>query len=509
MQEAGRWLWDVRVPMRDGVELSVDLHLPEAGLSGGPYPVVLVRTAAGNQAAALVKRARVLADAGFAVALQDVRGREDSAGCFRPYADEGRDGHDTVEHLAAQEWCTGKVGMMGAGYAGWTQWAAAAQRPPHLVTLVSTSAWSPAHSAAPGAQPLADVAWMHAMSARVWQEAGQVDWESVLREPLSAMESALGCRLPDWPVPALQLTPSDFAGIEQPVLHLTGWHDTAQTSALAFYGGMRAHSPAAADQALVVGPWDAAGAWTPTQVLGGVDFGADAATDLDDLHVRWFTHWLKETGERPTPRVFVTGAREWRDGEWTEGDPVTWFLHGGGVLSAEAPSDDAPAGFRYDPADPVQLTADLTFFPSAPRSPAQLPLDRRFVERRPDVLVWTSAPQPDALELSGRPFVRLSVSSEPAGADWFVQLTDVAPGGASIVLATGGVRDAGATAVHDVDVELSGLAHVVQPGHRLRLSVTGSWFPLFDRNPVAVTSTVHHGAAHPSRLVLPVRSADR
>ena len=488
MNEAGRWLWDVRTPMRDGVELSVDLHLPPGGLPGGPYPAVLVRTAEGNQRPALVTRARALAEAGFAVALQDVRGREDSDGVFAPFRDEGPDGYDTVEWVAAQDWCTGQVGMMGSGYAGWALWAAAHARPPHLTTLVSTSPWSPGPASVPGALSLPRLAWLFAMSARVWQEAGPVDWEAVLRHvPLRDAASALGCRLPVWEQwlddPASWQGP-DAGTVDLPVLHVLGWDDTSGLSR--YQDG----------HVLVLGEPDA-----------------------DALHQDWFTHHLKDPAHPcPVSRVFVTGAEEWRDETYEPAPSTTLHLGDAGALGAAA---ERPVSFRYDPSDPVVLTPDLVFFPSPPQERAPLPRDRRYLERRPDVLVWTGEAATEPLELAGRPTAVVRLSSDRPDTDVFVQLTDVAPGGQSTVVTTGGlrVRSRGALLtpgeVAELTVELGAVRHVLLPGHRLRLSLTSSWFPLVDRNlntggpvgsetePLVATNTVHPG----SHLDLPVRSS--
>lgn len=500
MIEAGRWLWDVRTPMRDGVELSVDLHLPPDGLPGGPYPAVLVRTAEGNQRPALVARARSLADAGFAVALQDVRGREDSDGMFAPFRNEGSDGYDTVEWVAAQEWCTGQVGMMGSGYAGWALWAAAREKPPHLTTLVSASPWSPGPAAVPGALSLPRLAWLFAMSARVWQEAGAVDWEATLRHlPLRDAATALGCRLPVWEEwlddprswQSLELSSADHDAIDLPVLHVMGWDDT---SGLARYRD---------DHTLVVGD-----------------------PDVDALHRDWFRHWLKDPAQqRPSSRVFVTGVDEWRDETWAPVSGSTTLHLGDGGTLGPAPAE-CPVSFRYEPSDPVVLTPDPVFFPSAPREQAPLPGDRRFLERRPDMLVWTGEAATDRLELTGRPTAHVRISSDRPDTDVFVQLTDVAPNGQSLVVATGGLRVRSREGTDrevfltpgeaaELRVELSAVSHVLLPGHRFRLSLTSSWFPLVDRNlntggpvgtetePLVATNTVHPG----SRLDLPVRSA--
>ena len=506
-QEAGRFLWDLRTPMRDGVELSSDVYLPVTGLAGGPYPVVLLRTPDNNQQAGPVALARHLADHGYAVALQDVRGRHDSGGRFTPFQDEGRDGYDSVEWFAAQPWCDGNVAMMGSGYAAWAQWAAAAEKPPHLLALASTSPMSGPYRK--GMLRLPMLAWLHKVGGRVWQEGSQVDWTSVLWSlPLRAMDHAVGRDLPVWQAwldePALDPCPAER--VDVPVLHVTGWYDDEQASAL------RLHAPSS-QTSLLVGPW--ADAAAPQPSCGGVDFGSDAVVDLAAVHQAWFDRWLKDGGaDQPPVRCFVTGTGEWRDLEaWPPATvPTAYSLSGEGRLSREAAEAEGRDTFAYDPADPVVMTNDFLFFPTPPARRVEPPLDRRFVERRDDVVVYTSEELLDDLEIAGAPSVTLSVSSDRTSTDWVVHLTDVSTTGSSVLVADGVQRVAlAAGQVTEVAVELTSAAHVFRRGHRIRLSVTSSCFPTYARNlgtgddagateGLVTRNTVHH---HGSALVLP------
>lgn len=540
MSKVGRYQWDVRTPMRDGVELSTDLHLPPGGLEGGPYPAILVRTPAGNHDPALVAAARVLSDAGFALALQDVRGREDSAGTFEAFCNEGPDGYDAIEWIAAQPWCNGKVAMMGAGYAGWAQWAAAKHRPPHLVALASTSAWTgPSFAHRNGAPRLAALQWLHSTSARVWQTAHQVAWEQVLRQlPTATMDRAIGRDIPRWREwldhqsddtywAEGRLVAEDFAGIDVPALHITGWYDDAQSAALAIYEGMSTSSPAAADQVLVVGPWDHAGTQKPRQYFGGADFGEDSCEDLAALHLRWFTRWLQpgaqhdasptET-ETPTSRCFATGTNAWSDRAWAPSThTATYYLRSDEGLSETAASDEPGDTFVHDPLNPVVLSPETMFFP-APRIPGDLPLDQRFAQRRDDVLVYTSAELADGLGLEGRPRIHLHAQTDRDSADWFVHLSDVDPEGRSMLITSGAARVHG-TGEQQVAIELDPTVHVLRPGHRLRLTVSSSALPFYARNlgtadgdgtpaqALTASHVVHHDAARPTRLVLPVTAS--
>ncbi len=559
MKEAGRNLWDLRTPMRDGVELSTDLYLPPDGLSGAPYPLILIRTPGSNQHPQYVKSARHLSDHGFAVAIQDVRGRHDSEGRFYPFVNEGVDGYDSIEWFASQAWCTGKIGMMGASYSAWAQWAAARERPPHLAALASTATWGSSHQGMPyrsGCVALPMLAWLHAVGGRVWQEGGQVDWDRVLRHlPLRTMDEALGHDLPVWrdwlehPLPgnhwqSMKLDEADFRAIDLPVLHITGWHDDAKPGVLHHYEGMLAHSPAASEQVILIGPWDHAGTQSPTRVLGGVDFGASAHEDLEEVHLRWFDQLLKESpqgrGELAPSRVFVTGADLWRKETGSApAAPIAYYLDsegfanshaGDGQLTKEPAALEKHDSYVYDPADPVVLTVDFNFFPTHPSRPTELPLDRRFVERRSDVLVYTSEVLHEQMEVSGQPQLHLWAGSNCPDTDWFVQLSDLDPRGPSIVISTGMLRarfrdglaqEAFMVAgeIYEFRIELDPLAHVFKAGHRIRLSVTSSWFPQFDRNlntddplgrggePRVATNHVYHDRTHPSRVILPALTA--
>jgi len=551
-------LWDLRTPMRDGVELSSDLYLPPEGLDGGPYPVVLMRTPYSNQQATYVRYARHLAKHGYAVAIQDVRGRHDSAGSFYPFRDEGPDGYDSIEWLARQDWCTGKIGMMGGSYAGWVQWAAARERPPHLTTLVSAAAagrWNEELPYRNGIVMLVMFGWLHSVAARVQQTGADVDWERVLRHlPLRTMDHALGRELPVWQDwldhhtldaywQQMRLTAEDFAGIDVPVLHITGWYDGDQPGALFFYEGMRTHSPAASKQFITIGPWNHGGTRTPRQTMGGVDFGPTAVEDLDDAHLRWFDYWLKGTrnGQATAKRAryFVTGTNEWHEaGRWPppRTTPTRYFLHsdghanslsGDGVLSDAKPGEEPSDSYSYDPTDPVVVVTDLNFYPDPGAQGVDTPLDRRWIERREDVLVYTSAPIDQPIEVVGKPRVELLAGSDCPDTDWFVHLSDVAPSGASIALADGILRARFRDSleretfmapgeVYRFAIELMLVGHTFKPGHRMRISITSSHFPIWSRNlntggPIAeetipriASNRVFHDRTHASHVVLPV-----
>jgi putative CocE/NonD family hydrolase len=477
-----------------------------------------------------------------------------------PFRGEGPDGYDAVEWIAAQPWCSGRVGTFGGSYGGWYQWALAREKPAHLTTMISTApggAWMqelPYHN---GCLMLVMLGWLNLTDGRTMQDPTLVtDWPDVFRHlPLRDMDNRLGRRLPLWQEwldhPTLDAywravrLDDDFAHIDLPVLHITGWYDGDQPGALFFYRGMRADSPRRDDQHLLIGPWDHAGTRLPRQQLGGVDFGPAAVEDILDVYRRWYDRWLKDdtdawTRSHPV-RTFLTGANRWSDyPSWPPPDVQvrTLYLHsdgrantlaGDGRLDWQPPTTEQPADvYTYDPNDPVPSVIDENFY-----SPnvTETPLDRRFQHRRDDVLVYTSQPVDEPLTVIGQPTVQLCAVTDGPDTDWFADLHTVAPTGASMLLAQGRLRARFRETLereillepgrlYTYDIELTAVGHVVQSGHRLRLTVTSSSFPSWDRNPNTghpigadpelrvARNQVHHSATHPSQLRLPVASAD-
>jgi uncharacterized protein len=547
--------WDVKVAMRDGVELSADIYFPAGGADGGPYPAVLARTPYDNQHPVYVADARHLADHGYAVVLQDVRGRHDSDGEWVPFRHEGPDGYDTVEWVAGQPWCTGRVGTWGGSYSGWSQWALAREKPPSLTTMVSSAAagaWMqelPWHN---GVLMLVTLGWLNLAGGRSVQNAALIeDWPDIFRHlPVREMDSALGRDLGTWrdwvDHPTLDdywrelRLDDDFAHIDVPVLHVTGWYDADQPGALYFHAGMSTSSTRADDQYVVIGPWNHAGTRVPSRRTGDVDFGAAAEVNLRDLHRRWFDRWLKdEPGEvlAQRARLFLTGANRWYDAlAWPppESTVTHWYLRsdgrantlaGDGRLDTLPPESAEPADrYTYDPADPVPAVVDENFYAA---DAVETPLDRRFQHRRDDVLVYTGPAADTDVVLAGIPQLHLFATSDGTDTDWFFSLHDVSPTGSSMQLSEGRLRARFRDGLdrevllepgHTYEFAVAGTAvgHVLQAGHRLRLAVTSSDFPTWDRNPntgapigttsdwrVAVNS-VHHAPGAASYVAVPV-----
>jgi putative CocE/NonD family hydrolase len=496
----------------------------------------VIRTPYGKQNPLYTGPAWYLARHGYAVVVQDVRGRGDSDGEFYPFFNnEGPDGYDTIEWVAGQPWSNGRVGMMGGSYAGWVQWCAAALRPPHLVTMVSASAathWFqqvPYHNGVP---TLAHLPWLWSLRGHVPQDRTLVDnWtEAFLHLPLITADEVVGVEMPVWREwfahsrldewwKSRRLQPADFEAVTQPALHITSTYDGTQPGALNVWRGALAHSPAAGRQRMVFGPWDHLGAASSMQksTLGGTDFGPDAVLDVNDLHRRWFDRWLKDQAEVPdasrrgsgnpdaVAHVFYTGVNHWQDEDsWPPaGSGIAWYLHSGGAansttgdggLSTDAPQEEPRDSFRYDPMEPVIDVLDLEVYARPdPLSPVEPPLVRDFVEGRPDVLVYTSRPLERDLTVAGEPRMVLYGGSDAPDTDWHAWLADVAPDGTSTTLVRGQLcarfRDSleeehlmEPDTTYRFEFELLSLAHVFLAGHRVRLVVTSSDFPTYCRN---------------------------
>jgi len=542
--------FDRRIPMRDGVTLSADVYRPDAE---GRFPVILSRTpylkTPPNKEA--LDRLRYFAARGYVVVVADVRGRGDSRGTFVPYRDEGRDGYDAIEWCSSEPWSTGKVGTLGGSYTGKNQWLAALEQPPHLTAMIAMVTPSDPFVEWPTGVPIPmDISWHHFTSGHVLQSLDAVSWDKVHRHlPLWTMDEAAGrplpfwremfdhARLDEWWEP--QRYQNKFERVRVPVLHISGWYDDEQIGTPLNFAGMVAHAAteeARRSQKLLMGPWPHNVASQPTK-LGEVDFGLSAKTDLPATELRWYDHWLKgiDTGfmNEPPVRIFVMGANRWRDEhEWplARARTVKYFLHGqgranslygDGSLSPVEPAAEPRDRYTSDPERPVPFITEPTF--------AQIggPDDYRPVERRDDVLVYTTEPVTEDTEVTGPVSVRLYAASSAPDTDFTAKLLDVWPDGYAQRLCDGLVRarfregmerpspiEPGR--VYAYDINCWNTSQLFKKGHRIRLEIASSAFPKYDRNlntgaPLGKSAemktaeqTVYHDRDHPSHVLLPV-----
>ena len=305
-----RRMFDLGATMRDGVRLSADVYLPDDQTAA---PAILVRTPYDNTRPDFMSWARRFTEHGYPVVIQDTRGRGDSDGVFTPWLDDFDDGYDTVEWVAAQDWCNGKVGMLGGSYMAWVQWTAAARKPPHLVTLVTAGSpgrWFRDWPYRFGAFWAEDyVEWVNRISGRSYQSPTLIDWNDLHehRHPRT-MDITLGRPMPHWQECLDHTTLDEFwqrlaiTGYEEmdlPVLHITGWFDGCAPGEFHHYHQMVAHSPASRDQSLLVGAWGHGGACTTGQAIeGAFDLGPEASIDLPAVWLAWFDRWLRGVDKR-------------------------------------------------------------------------------------------------------------------------------------------------------------------------------------------------------------------
>lgn len=535
---------DVETEARDGTLLRADVWRPAD--AGGPLPALLQRTPYDKAQAVrdpLIDLPR-LVRAGYAVVVQDVRGRFASDGAFEPFRHEAADGADAVAWAAAQPWCDGSVGMFGASYVGAAQWLAASAAPPALRAIAPLLTAADVHGAwayRGGAFELGfALLWNAAHLAGEEGGAAVDDFDAVARRrPLRALADgrALGRFHGDWlDHPARDPWWDELAPVATPVvpaLLVGGWHDLFLHGTLADHARLHA---AGVEARLVVGPWS-------HEVYGGAfperDYGAQAAADAVDLtalHLRWFDRHLRGAsgppdlrggggapggaggrapgdGDAPV-RIFVTGADAWRDAAaWPPAETVAapWALGADGVLRSGSPqpADAGADDWTHDPDDPVPTLGGATFLPGQAVGARCGPRDRRELALRPDVLVYESEPLAEAVELAGAVALVVHLSSSAPDTDVTGALCDVAPDGRAELLTDGILRArwrgspiadpgrSGSTpgpaerteprplrpgAVHELRVDLGATAHRFAAGHRIRLEVASSNFPRFDRN---------------------------
>ena len=534
---------DIEIPMRDGCVLKGDLYRPDGSEK---LPVLLNRTPYDKSFPPIslntldpVRAAR----AGYNVVVQDCRGLFASQGTFRCFVDEARDGYDTIEYLARQPFANGKVGTFGASYMGATQWLAATQRPPSLKAMVPSITASDYHDGwvyQGGAFELFfSVSWLMITLglSRLMRE--RADNPKAATE-LSALMSGIDVmreRVEFMPLNEFPLfrvgAPYFFDWlahpyyddywraisieeqhdkIDVPALNVAGWHDIFMGGTLRNYAGMRARGGSAtarAGQRLLVGPWHHAVPFS--SLVGQVDYGfrsGPVAIDYDGSQLRWFDHWLKGVDNgvnRDAPvRLFVMGVNEWRDEkEWPPPgvEMRRYYLHsrgkansvyGDGALATEVPGEEPPDSFLYNPLNPVPTAGGgLCCYANAQMGGA---LDQSMVEHRADVLVYSTEPLMEDLEVIGPVTVTLYASSSAPDTDFTAKLVDAGPCGFARNLTDGIIRARVrespsdprlmvAGKVYEFRIDLWATANVFKAGHRVRLEISSSNFPRFDRNP--------------------------
>ncbi|MFJ3776104.1 CocE/NonD family hydrolase [Streptomyces sp. NPDC090075] len=505
---------DLPVPMPDGVELLADLWEPRSG--GASWPVALMRSPYGRRGLVGAAGVRPLAERGYRVLIQSVRGTHGSGGVFDPARQERADGLATLDWLVGQPWCGDSVVLVGASYLGYAHWAVADQLPIQvkaLIPQVTESALTLEFLRRDGLALETPFVW--GVTNAGPQPRGVLGGLLRIRRTSRALRT-LPLRDADLAATGhhigyaqdVLLHPADaprWAGVDHrhrvgrvkvPVSSVAGWYDIFLPGQLRDF---RILQEAGVPARLTVGPW-------VHQALTGVPFRE--AVEFGLPYAR---------GARPAPRapvrLYVTGEERWRDFDtWPPAGypPRRLHLHQGAALSADMPAESAPDRYRYDPNDPTPAVGGI-------RAAGGGPVDNTGLEARRDVLTYTTPVLDRDVEVIGEVGAEIWFRSSLPYADVFVRLCDVDPRGRSVNVCDGLVGLSGADELACAAVRLWPTAHRFRRGHRVRVQVSSGAFPRYARNPgtgephatatrlVPADQTVHHDPEHPSAILLPVR----
>jgi uncharacterized protein len=547
-----------RVPMPDNVSLHTAVFLPPEI----PAPVILLRSPYAKQLDSYAEQfATELVPLGFVVMVQDCRGTGRSEGEWSPYLHEVRDGVATVEWIRQQQaWCNGSIGTCGGSYLGYTQWAVASSgngRLAAMYTEVPTFDWYETTYGGGAFRLGARVTWdtfvarpkvdQNDLIAGGLDKLADWDWKKSYHHlPLKTWDSQVGGGIPWWRASIDHPEDDDYwrqfritdrlKHVSTPNITVAGWYDLFMDQALKYVPEVRrvAVTPEARrHQHLIIGPWG----HEPNVPIGERDFGESASMDLAKIRREWYGHWLRgqNTGVETWPflRLFVMGTNQWRDeNEWplARTKYINYYFSSSGKANSSAgdgrlvttpPPNGHPDRFTYDPSHPVPTVGgEWTFFDDFG------PLDQRDVEMRNDVLVYTSEPLSEPLEVTGPVKVVLYASTTAKDTDWTAKLVDVHPDGRAFNLCDGILRARyrdpnnprllEPNEIYRYTIDLWATSNVFLPGHRIRVQISSSNFPRFDRNPntgepfgsdtvlMPAEQTVHHDQRYPSHIVLPV-----
>ena len=557
---------DVGVKMRDGAVLHADIYRPVAP---GKFPVLLKRTPYDKHNDDAVDFGHKGAARGYVVINQDVRGRYTSDGEWYPFLHESNDGYDTVEWAAALPYSDGRVGMYGGSYVGATQMLAAIAHPPHLAGMCPIVTASNYHDG-----------WTYQGGA--FEQWFNESWTSGLaqdtlnrfaRSHTNALNGIAKLPLTQYPLFELPQASSDadllhslapyfldwlahpsydeywkrwsiedrYADIGVPSLTVAAWYDIFLGGSLRNYVGVKSHGKdeaARRGQHLLVTIGGHAGSG---RKIGDVDFGPAAPFDEDETTLSWYDYLFKNVANDfshpKRVKLFVIGANQWREeDDWplVRAHNTKYFLHsagkansalGDGALVTATPRSDKPDQYVYDPANPAPTVGGPLCCDSEHLGPG--PHDQRTIEARSDVLVYSTPPLEQDLEVTGPVQLELFAKSSAVDTDFSAKLVDVGPDGFAQNLTEGIVRARYRNSqekaelmkpgqIYKFTVDLWATANVFRKGHTLRLEVSSSNFPRFDKNlntgdnaavggeSIPATNTIYHDAEHPSVLILPI-----
>jgi len=543
----------VMVPMRDGINLSTDIYFSESDQN--KFPVILVRTPYKKEMEEL--KGTYFSKRGYIVAVQDVRGRFASEGTWEPFVNEVEDGYDSIEWLAEQEWCNGKIGMIGGSYVGWVQFWAAVQKPPHLVTIIP--------SVVPP-DPFYNIPYEYGTffitGSMVWAEVieteATADLTGVLHSrildknfeevfdflPVIDLDKRILGRENSYWRKWIEHNVNDsywdranylekLKDIDIPVFLQSGWFDGDGIGSKLAYSALKKSGNKRVK--LILGPWEHTD--QATSIVRGHDVGEEALIDLQTLYLRWFDYWLKgiENGimEEPLVQLYVINSKKWLKAN-TYPLPQTEFtkfylnssegantLNGDGILLTEiSQSGKEYDEYTYDPGDPTP----------APAIRARKGGRKGYEEitgSRQDILYYQTEPLEESLTITGPVSAVIYASSSAVDTDWFVTMQLNVADGSIVPLMKGVIRARFRNSskepelleknkIYEYSIDLWQTGITCEKGDRITIEITSAYFPAFSRNLntgghnemetdfVKAEQKIYHSKDHPSHLLLPI-----
>lgn len=558
---------EAQLSMRDGVKLGAIVYRPD---QPGKFPALVYRTPYGvDDYDSYAEFPLKAAKHGYLVFLVDVRGRYKSEGEFEAYRNEKQDGYDVIEEIAKHPLCNGKVGSYGGSYPGIVQWQAMSQAPPHLVAAAPEMTpigshdfifyggafshpwidWFMPYIIADKRKRSNDTSgsWDDESATEEWEKSNRRQWYNyrplaelpILKKYASEYYDWLSHpdKSPWWDFVNME---KDFSKIKNPTFLLSGWYDAAYgpdgaTKAFTKMKNESGSEAARNNTRLILGPWNHTSLKTRKTKFGEIEFGPAAGMDYDELLLNWFDQNIKQemtSATLPAVSIFVMGENKWREEkEWPlkRAIPTSFYLHSAGkvgidkrdgLLNQIAPAEEKPDSYVFDPNNPYW---DISYEKSYPYNQ----LDN---ENRKDVLVYTSVPLENDIEVSGEIVAQLFVSSTARDTDFSFTLCDVYPDGKSINLHG---LDAGYLRmryragfekqelmkpgeIYPIKIGQVFTSNLFKKGHRIRVQITSSKAPHYDPNPntgaeiatektlLPCTNSVFHTKNFPSKIILPI-----
>jgi uncharacterized protein len=533
--------FDVKIPLRDGVQLSANIWRPK---TPGKYPVIMMYTPYDSTSHWVTTEAQYYASRGYAFAGVDLRGRYGSGGTSYLYwhedwkqgGFEGTDVQDVLNWLGERTWSAGKVAMQGPSYLAMVQWMGAYLGSPYLAALVpECSPGDHYNNVYPGGAFqlgnstlfLTKLAGSHTNNDDL---RPFFDWEKIYHHlPLRTMdETFVGKRVQlwqdfldhsdhdeywrfsvaEWPA-VNQMTPGKYSRVKVPTLNITGWYDQVQQDTINNYVEMTLYGPPELrdKHRLIIGPWRHNAYIRKT---GDIDFGPQADADFQPVKLRWYDFWLKGISngvmDEPPVHVFIMGDNKWRgERQWPISRAVATKYHfhssgkansrfGDGELNTAEPGSESADVFIYNPEDPVPTYGNVEPWQDYLSDDVDGARDRRAIQHRDDILIYATPVLDQAVEVTGRILVTLFAATDARDTDFTAILNDLGPDGYARILSDGIVRARYRTSfkkqqlitpgtIYEYTIDLMSVSHVFKKGHRIQVEISSSNFPNYDRNP--------------------------